>query len=264
MRRTFIQALKNGKFDACEEYSKLYELFYYVDCDGKSISDYINSNMISFPFRGTCITLEEFDEVYGFNFEEEPSEFDEEYLVSFCEYFYNFLMYLDEGCFLRSKTRSFFVEQIFKVIEKIGYEELQEEGFTLFVPKNSAAKEVAQSELIPDDFSYKVVEFNHHSVDLEGKKDILLKLSNILEPKRAVLRSVNKNLESDIFFILNNYNIRHNNIAEESSKYRSDVANMGEDELIEVYNNLYQMMLAAILMLDYEENRSFVEKLKYR
>ena len=39
--------------------------------------------------------------------------------------------------------KAFFSEQIHRVIEKLDYQELNEDGFFLFVPKNSAAKEVS-------------------------------------------------------------------------------------------------------------------------
>lgn len=263
MRRTFAQALKNGKIDIKDEYSKLYELFYFEDDrDGKSIRDYVDRNMINLPFRDTCLTLDEFDEKYDFNFTENPDDFDEDYLISFCEYFYNFLLYLNDGAFLSYMGKSLFIQQIQKVVENLGYEALIEDGFTIFVPKNSVAKELAQSELIPEELSYKIIEYNHHSMDLNGKKEILLKLANILEPKRKTLKETNKNLENDVFYLLNNFNIRHNNIDKGSNNYKRFVEEMSENELVEVYDLLYQMILLAFMELEYDVQKSTVEKLK--
>ena len=53
---------------------------------------------------------------------------------------------------------------------------------------------------------------------------------------RNILKGINKSLESDIFYILNNYNIRHNNIAEDTPKYRNIVANMSDKEIVKIYD----------------------------
>lgn len=91
MRRNFAQVLKAGKINLKKEYSKLYSLFYGKDDrDGWSLSDMISMNFECFYFRGTCLDLDEFDKVYGFHFVEQPQDFDIDYLVSFCEYIYNF------------------------------------------------------------------------------------------------------------------------------------------------------------------------------
>ena len=265
MRRTFAQALKNGKIDIKNEYSKLYDLFYLEDERyGQSIKDFVDRNMINMPFRDTCLTLDEFDEKYGFNFKENPDDFDEDYLISFCEYFYNFLLYLNDIAFLNYMEKSLLIQQIQKVVENMGYEGLIEDGFTIFVPKNSVSKEVAQNELVPEELSYKIIEYNHHSMDLEGKKEILLKLGNILEPKRDAIKNVNKSLESNMFYLLNNFNIRHNNIDEDSKYYKQYVAKMTQEELINIYDLLYQMELLAFIELEYSGYKSTIDELKIK
>lgn len=251
MRRSFAQALKNGKISINDEYSRLYDLFYIEDYrDGQSMRDYVNRNIIHMPFRNTCLSLDEFDSQYGFNFTENPDDLDEDYLISFCEYVYNLLLCLNDGAFLEPFGKSLFFQQILKVVENMGYEELSEDGFTIFVPKNSIANEVAQSELIPEELSYKVIEYNHHSMDLKGKKEILLKLANILEPKREALKIANKSLEENIFYVLNNFDIRHNNTDKSSKNYKQYVAEMPKDELAKIYDFLYQMILMSFMELE--------------
>ena len=43
------------------------------------------------------------------------------------------------------------------------------------------------------------------------KKSVILLLADQLESKREALRNINKTLESNIFFLYNSMNIRHNN-----------------------------------------------------
>ena len=93
MRRNFAEVLKSGKIDIKKEYSKLYELFYGKDSrDDRSLAELISMNFNTIHFRGTCLDLDDFNQQYGFNFVEQPKDFNIDYLVSFCEYVYNFVV----------------------------------------------------------------------------------------------------------------------------------------------------------------------------
>ena len=90
MRRNFVEVLRSGKVSLKKEYSKLYDLFYGKNEQyEKSLADFVSENFFAYHFRGTCLSLDEFDETYGFHFVEQPQNFDIDYLVSFCEYVYN-------------------------------------------------------------------------------------------------------------------------------------------------------------------------------
>lgn len=128
MRRTFGEVLREGKIDVKNEYDKLYSLMYnkFFEDQTESLYDIINENFFYFYFRGTCLSLEEFDRTNGFEFERNPSNFDVEYLVSFCEYFWNMLIGLQSaGNFfpINEQIRKI-MEQISRVIEAIGYMEV--------------------------------------------------------------------------------------------------------------------------------------------
>ena len=97
MRRNFAQVLREGKIDINKEYEKLLDMFYNADdYRDSSLEDIIIENFEQVKFRGTCLSLEEFNETYGFNFDSRPSDFDINYFISFCEYFYNFAESISE------------------------------------------------------------------------------------------------------------------------------------------------------------------------
>ena len=52
----------------------------------------------------------------------------------------------------------FYLNQISQVIEKIGYMQTAEDNFTIFVEKSPAAIAVAESSLIPENISYRLIE----------------------------------------------------------------------------------------------------------
>ena len=63
--------------------------------------------------------------------------------------------------------------------------------------------------------------------------------------------------------MLNNLNIRHNNRSKkDKSKYKEYVANMSKTRLEKWYDELYQMMLLAFLLLDNIERKKKVSELK--
>ena len=160
------------------------------------------------------------------------------------------------------KSKEFFIQQIMKVMELIGYMPSQKDDITIFVPKSVAAIEVTKT--IPDNMSYKVIEYNHHSLkgDLEGKKAILLMLAERLESNQDVLSKINNTLKTNIFFAFNNLNIRHNNCDSESNHYWEYLANMTEQELEQWYDDTYQLCLLAFIELDNVDRKKRFEELK--
>ena len=123
----------------------------------------------------------------------------------------------------------------------------------------------AVAEIVEQNLAIDVIHYNHRSLkgELETKKKILLALGTELEPRRKELQTLNKQLSEDIFFMLNNINIRHNNRnSKDLSKFKKYVSEMDDAQLEEWYDELYQMMLLAILLLDNVDRSSKVEELK--
>lgn len=268
MRRSFATILKEAKVNIQDEYGRLYAIFYdkYLYDNGNNFSfyDLIEASFSGFWFRGTCVSLEDFNETYEFNFEKEPQNFNIDYLVSFCEYVYNLTMgYMNcqnaYGSFFNTQK---IVEQIFRLIEKIGYMQSSEDGLTIFVEKNQAAISVA--EIVPKEISYKVISYNHHTYkgDLDSKREILVKLAYVLEPKESALSSIDNQFKSDLFYLLNTLGLRHNNLDPEGKQYKAFVANMTNEELEHWYDETYQMCLLAFLRIEHIERKKAINALK--
>ena len=98
--------------------------------------------------------------------------------------------------------------------------------------------------------------------DVAKKKAILLALGSDLEPQRAEIKSLDKDLEDSIFFMLNNLDLRHNNRKKGDKNYKEKVAKMSKAKLEGWYDELYQMMLLAFLELDNKERSERVSGLK--
>lgn len=267
MRKNFAQVLKDGKVYIEKEYTRLYNLLYGIYDDnlkGISLHDLFSRYFPSMWFRGTALTLEEFDEERGFFFEAQPQNFNIDYLVTFCEYFYNITYgFMGANPCLHQNYLQFVIKQIELVISAIGYMATHQDGFTIFVEKSQSA--IAVSEIIEDkNLSYKTIYYNHHSMqgNIDGKREILLKYANLLEAKRKMLHNINPGLENDIFCLFNSLNIRHNNVEKTDKNYIKYVSEMSSDQIEEWYDELYQMCLLAFLELEHKERKSKIKILR--
>lgn len=268
-RKNFAQVLSEAKIDLQREYDRLYSAFYLNKLSGPygnnfSLKECCGCNFTIFPFRGTCISLDDFDDYYGFYFEKHPRDFDINYLISFCEYSYNLALYCQNTNLAGFYPQfQFYLQQTQKVIETIGYTiNKKNDGVFIFVPKSSEA--VAVSEIVDQNLSYKVIEYNHHALqgNIDEKKNILLMLANKIEPQRSNLKAINSTIESNLFFLFNNINLRHNNCDENSTNYKSYIANMSKKDIEMWYDETYQLCLLAFLELDNVERMEKIKQLK--
>lgn len=97
MRRNFAQILKDAKIDIKVEYQKLYGMLYdrsiqVSNTNRISVYDELSTYFIAFHFRGTCLSLDEFNDLHGFHFEKDPTNFNIDHLISLCEYIENLLI----------------------------------------------------------------------------------------------------------------------------------------------------------------------------
>lgn len=271
-RIPFSQVLKKAKIDPRREYDRLYSLFCiqtipFYGRNDITLRGLLVNSFLKYPFRGTCISLKDFDDCHGFHFKKDPLDFSLDYLVSFCEYSYNLVDYdsrINDGtrAMELNQASRFYLRQVNMVIESVGYMGNKQDGITDFVPKDPAVISVA--EIVAPELSYKVIEYNHHSMkgDLERKRATLLVLADKLEAQKEKLKHISASLKSDIFMLLNNMNIRHNNTDPNGKYYISFVAAMKNEEIEHWYDELYQMCLLAFLEMDHSDRNASIEQLK--
>ena len=279
MRQNFAQILKDAKIDIKVEYQKLYGMLYdrsipVSNTNRISVYDELSTYFISFCFRGTCLSLDEFNDLHGFHFEKDPTNFNIDHLISLCEYIENLLIayqcvplsypYGYGNMPTKLINVQFYLQQISQVIEKIGYMQAKQNDLTIFVEKDPAAIAVAEGEFIPESLSYRLISYNHYSMkgNLAEKKATLLDLANLLEPQRINLERIDKTFARDLFYAFNNFHIRHNNADPQSPKFKKPIGDLAKEQLEFWYDEVYQMCLLAILRLEHADRKKTFEALK--
>lgn len=271
-RRPFSEVLKNTAVDFLYEYKTLFFLFYqqcidYAFLSPTTIRQLCGKYFMEFPIRDTFVTLDDFENRKHLIFEENPRDFDINYLINFCEYSYNLVVccknIMSKRNFYMFDDTNFplniYIEQVDRVIAKISYIPNLIDNITTFVPRSQTAISVA--EIIDPELSFDVIEYNHHSMkgDIERKTRILEALAKRLEPKRLKLREINNDLEHNLFDLYNNFHLRHNN--EEGRFKKPYVVNMSNEEREPYYDDIYQMSLLAFLLLDNEDRKERITEL---
>lgn len=153
-----------------------------------------------------------------------------------------------------------------EILEECNHTVYANEDKDYFIVVENKPEVTAAAEIMPTaELTFDVIRYNHRSLkgDIQSKKAILIALGADLEAKRKELQSINKKLSDDIFFMLNNVNIRHNNCSkQDSTKYKEYVAAMSPEQLEEWYDELYQMILLGFLLLDNKERAIRIGELK--
>ena len=88
MRSNFAKNVKKIKIDIRKEYDKLYEIYtedFIYDFQGReyNFEMIFAEHFTEYHFANTCLSLDEFNDECGYNFEENPQHFDVDYLISF-------------------------------------------------------------------------------------------------------------------------------------------------------------------------------------
>ena len=220
--------------------------------------------------RDHCVDMTDYLKVLEYYEMEEEAISNTETLLLVIELMYNFwmqaFMYIETHDYFEGVNNFYHLKTVLDdLVEKHNHkvELLDDNRMVKVVPNKPGVDEVV--EILPDNVGFDTVMFNHSSLkaNLPEKRKILIELGKVLEPQRDILKKENKDLEDDIFCMLNSMDIRHNNTSEADEKqYRSVVADMNEREIEEWYNELYEMMLLGFLTLKNINRKDKVKELR--
>ncbi len=160
-----------------------------------------------------------------------------------------------------SKRFSFVLSTIKEVVEICGYELVDNGGTKMIILKNPAAIEVADKN---PELAEVIVEYNHYLLkgNLDKKQDILMKIARALEPKKDVLNQIDKNKTTDFFYLVNEMNIRHNNIESGTKNYSPAFDTLSANDKETYYDLIYEQALLLYMLLGQLERNKLIETYK--
>lgn len=156
------------------------------------------------------------------------------------------------------------IDTILYNLEKLNHEvQSLDDDRIIIVQKDASVTAVADIEepVLAD----AIVEYNHYLLkgNIEKKKEILREIADALEPKRSELEQINKSFTSDMFYLVNNMNIRHNNCDKQDKKTYNPAFDSLSDEEVEVwYDNIFQQELMAFLLLEQKVRNARIDAFK--
>jgi hypothetical protein len=279
MGRKSIFEILESKFNFENEAKRLIYMFEIEDIleigsNTFTLKDFIDEFCFwDWKCRGHCLDIDDFLSTIDYKSIESESKCNLEGFLTLIELIYNF--YKIAGIFIEREGERYNIclyveydhlqtlidDNLLKYNHKAYYNPETEQLLVI----EDKPEVTAVAEIIEEPLTLPVIRYNHHSMkgDLSAKKDILLKLGSYLEGKRDEVKAANSKLESNIFFMLNSLNLRHNNCdPSNKGKYNQAVAEMKDKTLEEWYDELYQMILLVILEMDNKERMIKIDGLK--
>ncbi len=219
--------------------------------------------------RGRCISLFDFLDTLQYELMAKQATYRIEDFFSLIELIYNMwalaAIYFDKyksaepiGNFIHLKN---LMNDILQQYNHTIYYDKQNECVYVIEDKPEVT---AACEIVSPSLSLEIIKYNHRTLkgNIELKKQILVDLGAKIEPERKYLKTIDDKLEDDIFFALNNLNLRHNNIKQGDKNYHELVEKMSNEELEEWYDEVYQMILLALLLIDHKSRTEKIKQLK--
>ena len=226
--------------------------------------DMIDSFIEFWPFRYTATNIEEYFDLYELPFK--VSNMNNEQYLYYLQLILDVIMWLDgrknhhdyELYSLKEENKKCFyviVRNISLVAELSNYDIEQINEHYTFVKKNADVDSILNQLESEEDLRLAILSYNDFRIEknISEKGHILKQIGDWLEPRRKDFVKTNKSLTSDIFYILNNANIRHNNDKQ---------LKLNTDETLKLYDDLFRMMIHLIRSEEINNIQSNVSKLK--
>lgn len=279
MGRKSIFEILESKFNFENEAKRLIYMFEIEDIleigsNTFTLKDFIDEFCFwDWKCRGHCLDIDDFLSTIDYKSIESESKCNLEGFLTLIELIYNF--YKIAGIFIEREGERYNIclyveydhlqtlidDNLLKYNHKAYYNSETEQLLVI----EDKPEVTAVAEIIEEPLVLPVIRYNHHSMkgNIAAKKDVLLKFASYLEGRRKELHQISPKLEDSIFFILNNLNVRHNNCDPSLTKnYKKAVDEMADETLEIWYDELYQMILLAILEMDNKERIKKVDCLK--
>ena len=196
----------------------------------------------------------------------------EENLLFYIEFVYSITKFLEkllsEGNAKNIENHEFLTSQMSRlfnhielVLSNLNYTIVEEDGVYSVVAMDgkTLVDEVVDSNTKKSLYEYIAVSNKN---DVIKKRDMLKIIANDYERIRRDISNIDDKLNDRISFVLNNCEIRHNNVDETSAKFHKVTKELSDEEFIRIYDYLFYMYLYANLLVKYNDSVEKVLELR--
>lgn len=271
MRKNIFEILES-KYDINNEFEKIKSLFHsnlvsytnvYRITLTYTYTEMVKDVFYSWKGRGTCISCENMRQELGIDKIENKSTRTVDEIIVCLEYYDNIsrlyikkvLPELNEYEYQTLPEANILKCNIDVLLNHLNMEEkyILKYDAIIIIPKNPAATAVA--EISSEDTAMAILMYHHASLkgQLEEKRKLLQSIAN--EYEDLLKNPINGFTE---YFktargMLNNLNIRHNNI--NGANKKDEISKMSNKQLENWYDELYQLLLFCVLIKDNKERK---------
>lgn len=266
-RMHFFESMER-ELDFRKEYTKLegmcserYATYGYSS--RMSINSWIACNFRSWKRRANYTSYDELRSYLGFSLQSiSVNAIDFNKYLLFCEMVLNLINDLrTHNLGPLEDVITHFRDTINATISRVGMEIRMVENEIIIVEKDAVAIEVADK--VPE-LSDVIIEYNHYLLrgNLERKKELLIKIASALEPKKEDLMTIDSKITKDYFYLINNMDIRHNNVDPGYKNYCKKFGNLSKLEKEAWYDLIYEQGLALFVLMAQKERNKRINEFK--
>lgn len=271
MRKSNLEVLNSKETDLNKEYQRLESLFsqnisivlpnsysnpYPLKFLKITIETYAESYFIKWEHKETCRSIADMRDDLGISKEQLSNGVKEEQLLTFIELVINLLELIRKNYYHNENNETNIDDisnHISILLDKLGYKpsHIEKIDYWYIVTKDQASTAAAETH---PDIADKVIEYRRFDLkgNLERKKEIIYHMGLKFEAIKDKLKGTDFNkITENAGFLLNNLNIRHNNLDKDTENKK---INMIDKELEEWYDKTYDTLLLALMSSHYIDN----------
>lgn len=264
MRKNLFDLIYRKNVNLKQEYNRLYNFFENTQLYYKSnMLSCIEPKFLSWKYRNRYTSIDEM--MYDLQISNMfmKNNITLEKLLLYIEFIDNAIEIIDRSIIHRNDIDiiTALINNYNSLLEELNYEiKRNDKGQSIIVEKDKISTAVSE---IDNSITNEVIEYRRFSMkgNVEEKRKILKQLADKVEALKTNFKGTTyNNIIEDTTFLLNNLNIRHNNI--EGKEKKQYVVDIKDEELEKWYDKTYDMILSVIIINEYLKDKDNIKDLK--
>lgn len=274
MRRSIFDLMNNKEIDIEREFKRIYELFEKDIFDNtypqRSICTVIDEDYFNeWKNRGRNISINDLFTSLQIRDKNGLKENSINKLLLYIEVIVNLISISIEKIRVEMinyysydwDTYKLLKENINSLLEDLNYQISKlSNGELVIVEKDILSSSIAETN---GDISDKVIEYRRFALKgkIDEKRELLNLLANEVEGMKPIFKGTTySNLMDDVQFMLNNLNIRHNNM--EGKNKKQYVIELPKKELEKLYDKTFDMILGIFVIDKYIRDKNEIDEIR--